>query len=666
MGSFSSLHAISPTIVLLFTLLYPLNAFSQNPIPENDPADHSNALAADIYEDQIIDEESLAKEIEAERKREWSLFPQWAPGTLGATYRYYHNDTNSLPRVYEHGAELRWQQETFEHGSYDIQVEGLTSDGYEGFQDPDGFRIQMQQNNYVVNKDLMLDSDVVHYRSIVPSLVDESYRLRLPSTILQGMGNRFYNQDTALFLNFGEIGHYEGTAAKTYKSNEGRLLGLGAQHYLNRNWDAAFQVWHTENQESEETHQSATAAVEYRPRSLDQSHQLHVLGDSFGKTGLWYDGKIKLGRWRHRAGAQYIPPGLLWTDVPINNDYRGLYWRGERNAYRWFWSLGSEFAQNNLDKDPLIPGYLSTSSFASLTWQYQRKTHFGSNLNVQTDWADSGTATHDIYRYTLRAYVDHLFPIGRARIEPELKIEDTYLEQTKRYGLRWDQTYDIFLNHSLNSEIQYYTSDNQEDDISLKLYFDHSYPRGIKLNGSLQQYYTDNHELGITQGTSVSMGLGWQFLTNWLMSLNADYNTGDVKTDMGRDFEFEGINVLFSISYSIRTGKSRQLYGVNTGDPGRGRIIGRVFLDENRNVEFDLGDRALSGIIVYLDGRYTTETGPEGGFEFWPVAAGQHFLSMELRDVPLPWGLADEDPQRVLVENRGQSEFKFALIRLNE
>ncbi len=653
-------------IILLCTLFTPGNVFSQTPLPENDPAIESETPTAEVYVDQVIDEESLAKEIEAEKRREWGIAPQWAPGNLGVTYRYYHNDTNRLPEISENGVELRWQQETIENGSYDIQIEGLTSDGYDGFQEPDNYRIQLRQNNYIINSKLLLDSDVVHYRSVVPSLVDESYRFRLPSTILQGMGNRLYHNDTTLFLNFGEIGHYEGTAAKAYESDQGSLLGLGAQHRLNRRWDVAFQLWNADDPENMETHQSMAAAVEYQRDLFAQNHQLHILGDSNGKTGLYYDGKIKLGRWQHRTGAQYLPPDLLWTDAPINNDRQGLYWRGERNAYRWFWSLGSEIGQNNLEKDSQIPGYLSTTSFASLAWQYRRRTHFGGNVNVHTDWADSGTATHDIYQYTLRAYADHFFPIGRARIEPQVKIADTYLEQTQRYGLRWNQEYDLFLNHNLNSEIQYYTSDKEEDDLSFKIYFDHSYPWGIKFNGSFQKYYIDYPQLGITQGTSISLGMGWQFFTNWLMSLNADYNTGEIKWEEEEDVKIEGINVLFSISYNIRTGKQRQLYGVNTGDPGRGRIVGRVFLDENRNGKFDLREKALSEIIVYLDGRHSAESGPKGGFEFWPVAAGEHYLTLELRDVPLPWSLADEKPQRIVVPNRGEIEFDFALIRLNE
>jgi len=79
-----------------------------------------------------------------------------------------------------------------------------------------------------------------------------------------------------------------------------------------------------------------------------------------------------------------------------------------------------------------------------------------------------------------------------------------------------------------------------------------------------------------------------------------------------------------------------------------------------------LGEEALANITVYLDGRFSTETGPKGGFEFWPVASGDHYLAIALQDVPLPWSLVDEAPQRVVVPVRGEAEFRFALVRLIE
>jgi len=642
---------------------------SAEPVPaaaEKPETPETEMGAGEIYVDQVIDEESLARELEAEERASRVIFPEWSPGSMGVTYRYYNNDVNDRAELTEHGVELRWRQETQENGSYEIQVDGLNSDGYDPLQEPDGHRIQVRQNNFVINTEWQLDSDLFNYRSVVPRLITESYRFRLPSTILQGMGNRIYSKDTAFFLNFGEIGKYQGLAAKAYETTQGSLQGVGVQHRLSNQWAFAAQFWNTQDSEYSESHQSLAGALQYQPDRLEQNHQLHLLSDSNGNTGLWYDAHLKIGRWDHRAGAQYLPPELLWTDVPINNDRQGLYWLGERKSYRWFWNFGTEIGQSNLGNNPDIAGYISTATFGNFLWQYRRRTQIGGGANVQTQTADSGTATDDSSRYLFKTFVSHRFPIGRTRIEPQWELTDRESEQSHRYGLLWDQDWESNIFDRLSSSAGYYTTSNREEDVDFRIYVEKYLPWDLRLNGSFQQLYGKNPGIGVTEVSSFSLGLGWQFLRNWLMSVNADYNTGNYEPENGSDAKIEGTNVLFSVSYNIDTGKQPALYGADTDELGRGRIVGRVFLDENGNGFFDIGEEPLPDITVYLDGRFTTETGPKGRFEFWPVPAGEHYLTIALRDVPLPWILMDEGPQRVVVPVRGQAEFRFGLVRLDE
>lgn len=666
MGHLLSRYAILPLVFLLCVLLFSGNVFSQNPLPESAPPENAAPPSDDIYVDQIIDEESLARAREAEERATRVIFPQWSPGSMGVTYRYYNRDVNDQDELAEHGAELRWRQETQENGSYEIQIDGIESNGYEESRDPGGHRILFRQNNFVINDTLQMDSDIVNYRSAVPPLITESYRFRLPSTILQGMSNRIYSKDTTVFLNFGKIGRYQGVAARTYEATQGSLQGMGLQHHLHNQWDVAIQLWNTQDPQYTESHQSLAGALQYGHDLFDQNHQLHLLNDSNGKTGLWYDAYLNIGRWDHRAGAQYLPPELLWTDAPINNDYQGLYWRGDRSAYRWSWNLGTEVGQNNLDRNPDLPGYLFTASFANLSWQYRHKTQFGGGINVQTQAADSGTADHNSYRYFAKTYVSHLFPIGRTRIEPRWERYDRYLDQTQRYGLLWDQDWLFRFLDRLNSSARYYTTDTRKEDFDFQIYLEKYLLWDLKLNGAFQQYYANYPDLGVTKVSSFSLGLGWQFLNNWLMSLNVDYNTGNYEPEDGSDTKIKGTKVLFAINYNIDTGTRTTPYGIDTGEPGRGRIVGRVFLDENMNGYFDQNEKALANITVYLDGRHAIETGSKGEFAFWPVSAGNHYLTIALQDVPLPWTLEDDPPRKVVVPIRGQVEARFALVRLNE
>ena len=89
-------------------------------------------------------------------------------------------------------------------------------------------------------------------------------------------------------------------------------------------------------------------------------------------------------------------------------------------------------------------------------------------------------------------------------------------------------------------------------------------------------------------------------------------------------------------------------------------------MDENKDGRQGINETALKNILVYLDGRFTTETDSDGNFEFWPVASGDHYISIGIEDAPLPWGLEDESAKRVYVPIRGEGEIDFALIKLNE
>ena len=51
--------------------------------------------------------------------------------------------------------------------------------------------------------------------------------------------------------------------------------------------------------------------------------------------------------------------------------------------------------------------------------------------------------------------------------------------------------------------------------------------------------------------------------------------------------------------------------------------------------------------------------------EFWPVAGGDHVISIRVEDVPLPWGLEDETPRRINVPVRGRVTVDFGLVRLD-
>jgi len=674
------LFTISFRTLLLFTLLAALTLAALSlyiqPAKEYDkirrpgsvglndaPGDNletTKVSAPSIYIDRLIDED-IIKEIEEEEYEESRL----GPGSIGMTYRYYQNDTDDNTTLTEHGTQLRWRQETISNGSFELLAEGLISEKLEDEKIEDG-RVLFRQQEYALSDQLQLDSEAGHFRSYTPGSISRSYRFYLPSTILQGVNARFYNNDTSLSFNAGEIGTYKGIAAQAFEKTKGKLYGLGATYRVDDQWELGAQFWNTTDPENGEDHRSYAGVLDYQDTESFQNIQIHFLGDSEGNAGLWFDNNHKYNKWHHYFGAFYFEPDLLWTDTPIDNDREGLYLRSNRRSFRWQWTLGSEISKNNLDDNPEVAGNITTASFINGTWRYRRKTQFGGSLNLNTTHADSGTAEDDNKRYGLKSFAQQEFTVGTSRLQLNINENDAPEDDTTSYGALWDHVWKAPFLNRLNTDIEYTWTDNREDELSLRLSAEKSLLADVKVTGTAQHVITEDKTIGKSKGTSLSFGLSWQFYENWLIGLNADYNRNMNDPDNSESTTTDGKTVLFSISYARASGKKPLLYGRPTGSPGRGRITGKVFLDENKDGRQGINETALKNILVYLDGRFTTETDSDGKFEFWPVASGDHFISIGIEDAPLPWGLEDESAKQVYVPIRGEGEIDFALIKLNE
>jgi len=630
-------------------------------LPENN-SETTKDSAPPIFVDRLIDEDVLEEELEREEEEYDKI---GGPGSVGLTYRYYESKNDGDTTMREHGVLLRWQQETISNGSFEFLAEGLISDKQEDERIKDG-RVLFRQHDYVLSDQLQMDSEVGHFRSYTPGSISRSYRFYLPSTILQGIGATLYNDNTSLSLSIGEIGVYKGTAAQAFEKTEGKLYGLGATYRVDDQWELGAQFWNTNDPEEGESHQSYAGVLEYQDAESSKNLQMHFLGDSEENIGLWLDNKFKYGKWYHYTGAFYFAPELLWTDVPIDNDREGLYWRSDRKSFRWLWTVGTEVSKNNLDEDPEISGNINTASFVNGTWQFRRKTQIGGSLNLNTRHADSGIAEGDSYIYGLKGFTVHQFSASTSRLQFSLNKNDAPEDDETLYGLLWDHGWRVPFLSRLNTDIEYSWTDNKEDELSLRLSAEKSLLADVKIAGTAQHVIAEDNTIGKWSGTSLSLGLSWQLHRNWLISCDADYNRNMFDPENADSTTIDGTTVLFSISYSRASGRQPYLYGRPTGNLGRGRISGKVFLDENKDGKQGIKEKALKNILVYLDGRFTTETDSDGKFEFWPVASGDHYISIGIEDVPLPWGLDDESAKQVYVPIRGEGEIDFALIKLNE
>ena len=91
------------------------HSYAEPPLPD-DTSQTTEDPTPTIYVDQLIDED-IDLEIQQEEEYEDSRL---GPGSIGITYRYYRNDSDNTETMTEHGAQLRWRQETISNGSFEL------------------------------------------------------------------------------------------------------------------------------------------------------------------------------------------------------------------------------------------------------------------------------------------------------------------------------------------------------------------------------------------------------------------------------------------------------------------------------------------------------------------------------------------------------------------
>jgi hypothetical protein len=87
-----------------------------------------------------------------------------------------------------------------------------------------------------------------------------------------------------------------------------------------------------------------------------------------------------------------------------------------------------------------------------------------------------------------------------------------------------------------------------------------------------------------------------------------------------------------------------------------GEISGRVFIDENRNGQYDAGEKPLPDVGIALDnGNQTRRTDASGRYRFASVRAGAHLITIDGKSVPVQTRFTTPSPAQVTWRRRGRS-----------
>ena len=621
-----------------------------------------NTLAEETYTDEYFAPDEVAS-IDAATAA--ATADDGPPTQYSLIYRHFVDSQERRRALVEDGFEFEWQRQTLNYGDFYIELQQLTTNG-ERDRDTSSQKVFLEHTDFALNETFTLNSGIGHFRNDTPQLISSGYRFYLPSTILQGGYLAAGSGATVAAFTHGGIGRYQGTATNGFRRNNGDLTGFGVEHELDQRWRIAGQWWRTNDALFNRiSHNVMAFGGEYQSLERDQRHQLRTLNDSKGNDGLWYDGLTRRGRWIHRYGGFRLDPGLRWTDIPIENDRQLIYWRADFSSFRWRWTLNSEASQNDIDDDPLVSGRTQSRSFANVNWIARRDLEIGGLAALNTQHPESGLIANDVYGYTLQSHVTKRWPFLRSRLELRVNDLDIDIDKSREYQIRWDNDWYLAAIDRVTNEFEVRWDEDGSHALRISALTSKRWSEQLSTSMQAQAIHSRNTFGLDSEDYNVGFGVSWLPIRDIFVDLTATYTQTQNDSPAGLATNTRNGTVLLTIGYSTSRGSVPRQFGFDAGGLGSGRIEGIVYLDANRNGRQDPGEQAVTGITVYLDGRFSAVTDAEGRYEFEPVPTGRHELRLAVWDAPLPWGLDDDKPVEVTLPVRGQIELDFNLVEIN-
>jgi len=622
-------------------------------------------ISAEIYHDRLIDPDTAGEfasdgrdieDVEPEGRRFYSV-----------EYQHYRQDY--FDDANEDGLLFQWRRETLDLGELSLDATVRNGGGADFASQSTGGQFTLRQRGFALDESRNMDNTAGVLRSTADSMIISSFRLNLPSSLLGGVYSHISSEQDDIYVGAGRIGRLDPTQIQGFEDTEGDLLSLGYSRAFRQGWRAGTHLVQVTGSREVSDHQSLASAVQFETPDQRQRYQGHVLLDSDGNNGMWLDGDSRAGNWRHRYGLFRMEPELLWTDVSPTDDQQGGYVRSEMARLRFNISAGLELTQTNIDDRADRAGIDLYNAFMNGNWRQTSRTSLGSSLSASASEPRNGIPVGKSRDYMLSGYVAHGFPVGTSRLQLTASRLERDDENGHGVGIIWDQEWNIARNLSLASTLLHDRESgltDAEEISTASLLVRHEPGSGFSWNGDVSYSIVDTEQAGTHSNIFASLAMFWRFLPDWDASLRATHNRVEAlpASDAVNIAEDE-TTLLLTVRYSHSGGRPYAVMGQQGEGKGYGEVSGVVYYDANADGARQAGEAVASGIYVYLDRRYEAVTDNQGRYTFAPVASGPHEVTLALEDLPLPWGLLDETPDRVNVGVRQRSEVDFALQQID-
>ena len=624
-----------------------------------------------VYVDKVLDERSLEEDLAASARAQPQAEPK-GRRFLSADYKLYSRDASGAGRSLEQGMGLRYRRETPDYGELYLDAELRTY--HPASTDTQSAqtlrpRVTLSQYRYALTERLQMDNALGVVRNSSNSLLASSFRIQLPSSILQGLSSTVYDQNSELRFTSGRLGQLTGIAAQQFDTTRGTLTGAGYTRNVNANWAASAQLYSLSGHATVADHQSVAWATQYLSDNRLNRVQLHGLHDSKGHSGLWFDADQRRGFLQNRYGLYRMAPHLLWTDAVILSDQQGAYWRSDYRTQRYTVSGGADYTDNNINNDPTRGGTRVATGFLSGFMRLDRTLSVNANASVSHSsprFLTLGTASSTTY--LSNASLSKALGIGATRVQVSHNQTDSAVSPSREDVLRWDHDWAISSAVQLSTTVAYTWAANNgvsSTHPTLGLLFRHYVSPAFRWDGNINFNRVRDNSGRIDDNTNAALNAHWSIARDWSAQLQFVWNRVDNTNPVAPVFTRDR-TLLFLLRYETAGGTPLTQLGQSGGGLGSGRIVGRVFFDDNGDGVRQATEKPVAGLTVLLDGRYPVTTDNDGRFEFGPVGTGAHTITLTVDRVPLPWGLLDETPRRVNVPLRGESMIEIPLNKLNQ
>jgi hypothetical protein len=422
------------------------------------------------------------------------------------------HSVGQLQPVQQGTSQVHWDCETRDWGSLKFSADLSPSDAHRANSTRSGTNLDqltVRQQGELLTNGQRIENTFGTFSSHTDTPINDNVRFRLPASQTIGMLSRIDNSSDSFVVSTGRLIGSEGPIDGAETENV-YLSGLGYTHKPNNNWSIGGHMFNLMGHSSVEDHQSLVGVIQYQPQGNVNRYQLHTLSDSDGHLGLWVDAESRYGDWLQQYGAYLREPGLLWTDVEIDNDGRGYYFTSALQRRRYDFALGADWRQSNLEGDSSHADEYSINTFLNAGYQVQPNTRLQGGFTVEDQTPVEAAASMASRCYQLNSGIiqDTRFGTTDLSVSKAITFLKTDRKESEQIDVShaWQPRPRLHVKGTLSAERE--TEQNaQIEGLSVGLDLKHEYRENLTWSGKLALY--DNRGAAPEQEIDVTFKYLW-------------------------------------------------------------------------------------------------------------------------------------------------------------